>query len=158
MAQKGRYTINHRGLSVGEHHIRFDFAEDIFEPYVDCGVNGGSGAVEIDLVKHANMMELDVSIRGIVEVECDRCLGEYEQEVSFAGSVVVKVSEMEGEYDGDIIWVSPTDGEVDMQQWIFESIILSLPIQRVHSSKSECDPEALKYLTEDNSEINNNNE
>lgn len=147
MTSRNKYLIAHRGLPLGESHIALQYGDDLFVEYPESGIQSGRGTVEVDLLKHASMLELSVAIKGEVEVECDRCLGLYTQSVDFSADVVAKISEMEGEYDGDIIWLSPREDALDLKQWIYESIVLSLPIQRVHGSKEECDPEALKYIT-----------
>ncbi len=92
-------------------------------------------------------MELEVEISGEVEVECDRCCDIYAQEVEYSGRLVAKISEQEGEYDGDIIWLSPRDAKLELAQWIYESIILGLPIQRVHPDILDCNAEVVKYIT-----------
>ncbi len=147
MIGKDKYSINFRGLPLGENHISMKYGDNLFVEYAESGICNGKGDIEIDLLKHASMMELTVTIKGEVEVECDRCLGLYTQPIDLSAQVVAKISEVEGEYDGDIIWLNPREDALDLKQWIYESIVLSLPIQRVHSSKDECDPEALKYIT-----------
>lgn len=145
--QKKKYIINHRGLPLGDSHITLEYGADLFAAYPESGVENGEGIVEIDVIKHTTMLELSVIIKGSVEVECDRCIALYTQPIDYTSEVIVKLSENEGDYDGDIIWLNPREDELDLAQWIFESIILSLPIQRVHENREDCDPEALKYIT-----------
>ncbi len=147
MLKRDRYTINHHGLALGSHQFTFEFGDDFFVEFEGAGIEGGSGKVEIELTKHSSMMELDVTIQGEVSIECDRCVELYSQPVNYNGEVVVKISEHEGEYDGDIIWLSPREDRLDLTEWIFESIVLSLPLQRVHQNRDECNAEALKYIT-----------
>ena len=47
------------------------------------------------------------------------------------------------EYDGEVMWLSPADDEVDLTQYVYESIILSLPYQRVHP-EGGCDAEMMR--------------
>ena len=46
------------------------------------------------------------------------------------------------DYDGEVMWISPAEGEVSLAQYIYESIVLSLPYQRVHP-EGECDADML---------------
>ena len=55
----------------------------------------------------------------------------------------MKFSDEPREYDGEVLWLLPGEDEVDLSQYIYESIVLSLPYQRVHP-EGECDPEMLK--------------
>jgi uncharacterized metal-binding protein YceD (DUF177 family) len=45
------------------------------------------------------------------------------------------------------MWISPADDMVDLTQYIYESIVLSLPYSRVHE-EGECNPEMLASFTE----------
>lgn len=62
--------------------------------------------------------------------------------VEFDGTLVVKFSDEVSDYDGEVMWLSPSAGSVDLTQYVYESILLSLPYQRVHPD-GECDPEML---------------
>ena len=59
---------------------------------------------------------------------------------------MVRISDEEGEYDGEIMWLNPADDVVDFTQYIYESIVLSLPYQRVHP-EGECNPDMLARFT-----------
>ncbi|MFI3298210.1 MAG: DUF177 domain-containing protein [Rikenellaceae bacterium] len=147
MAKRSKYSINYSALADGKHSLKFDYADDLFDFADGEEIEGGRGSVTIELTKRNNLMELEVEIAGTVRTQCDRCLEYYNQEVHYNGEVLVKVTYEEGEYDGDIIWLSPSENELDLKQWLYESVVLSLPLQRVHSELSDCDPEALQYIT-----------
>ena len=66
--------------------------------------------------------------------------------IDYEGHLIVRISDEEGEYDGDVMWVNPADNEVDLTQYIYESIVLSLPYQRVHP-EGECNPDMLARFT-----------
>lgn len=145
------YHIDYQGLSLGKHHFSFGFSDDLFALWSESPIEKGSGKVDIGLVRHSSFLELDVAITGSVELECDRCTDIYTQPIEFDGSVVVKISEAvhqttaQTEVDGDIIWIAPND-KLDLAQWIYESVLLSLPLQRVHADQTDCNPEVIKYI------------
>lgn len=89
------------------------------------------------------MLTADVRITGHVVVPCDRCLEDCRIPIDFEGRLLVKFSDEPREYDGEVLWLLPGEDEVDLSQYIYESIVLSLPYQRVHP-EGECDPEMLK--------------
>ena len=96
--------------------------------------------------KGETQMEVDFTIEGEVTCECDRCLEPCSVPIDYEGSLVVRISDEEGEYDSEIMWVNPADNEVDFTQYIYESIVLSLPYQRVHP-EGECNPDMLARFT-----------
>ena len=62
--------------------------------------------------------------------------------VAFDGTLLVRFSDEVADYDGEVMWISPAEGEVSLAQYIYESIVLSLPYQRVHP-EGECDADML---------------
>ena len=47
-------------------------------------------------------------------------------------TLLVRFSDEVADYDGEVMWISPAEGEVSLAQYIYESIVLSLPYQRAH--------------------------
>lgn len=146
MIAQEKYEIAYAGMAMGQSVMEFNFTSALFVDCPESGIESGQGAVKLAITRHASMLEITASIVGTVEIECDRCADPYTQPINFSGSVIVKISEEEGEYDGDIIWISPRTKVLDLTEWVYESIILSLPFQRTHSSIESCNAEALKYI------------
>lgn len=147
MKKNRKYVLNINGLSLGRHDCRFDVGSDLFLLFENSEVSGGKVEVDIELEKKSNMLSLDFSIKGHVEVPCDRCLEVFTAPVDYEGTLLVKYSEEEQESDGDVMWVAPGEHELDLSQYIYESILLSLPYQRVHPEGENgpgCDTEMLK--------------
>ena len=66
--------------------------------------------------------------------------------------LLVKFGKSIEDIDPDILSVPTDEHELDLQQQIYEFIMLALPIKRVHpvdkNGKSTCDPVMLKKLEE----------
>ena len=92
------------------------------------------------------MLTLDVNVDGSVVVECDRCLEDCNVPIHYEGQLLVKFSDEVHEYDGEVIWLLPMEDEVDLTQYIYESIVLALPYQRVHPD-GECNPDMLERFS-----------
>ncbi|MCM1151347.1 MAG: DUF177 domain-containing protein [Alistipes sp.] len=141
-AAKG-YSIAYKGLKNGTHDFAFKVGGSLFEAYGSAEIKDGDCDVEVALAKSETQLVADVAIRGSVVVACDRCLEDCRIPVDFSGRLVVKFSDEVREYDGEVLWLLPGEDEVDLAQYIYESIVLSLPYQRVHS-EGGCDPEMLR--------------
>lgn len=145
--QDGTYTIDFQGLSLDTHYFDFKVDDALFARYDNVIVLGGAAEVAIELHKHSSMMELFVTISGKVEVQCDRCLENFMTDVFFEGELVVRISQDKGEYDGDIMWIDPSDDRLDLTQYIYESIVLSLPMQLVHPSLDLCNQDMIQRFS-----------
>lgn len=141
-----RYSIAYKGLKPGTHTFEFKVDKSLFETFESVEIRDGACEVKVSLVRSETMLNVAVTISGSVVVPCDRCLEDCTIPVSFEGVLLVKFSNEIREYDGEVMWLSPAEGEVNLAQYIYESIILSLPYQRVHPD-GECDSEMLRHLS-----------
>jgi uncharacterized metal-binding protein YceD (DUF177 family) len=146
-----QFVILFRGLSLGKHDFTFDVDNNFFNDFEESEINKGKVLVSVRLNKTANLLELDFNLSGNVVVTCDRCLDEFEMTVKYQTKLFVKFGEISEEEDDEIIILSHADGELDIKQYIYEYIHLSLPYKRVHPDKqgqSTCNKEMLKKLNE----------
>lgn len=138
-----QYSIAFKGLKNGHHEFRFEVGKPLFEAFESPEIKDGACQVEVDMERSDTLMMLDIRIRGHVVVPCDRCLEDCRIPIDFEGQLPVRISEQPREYDGEELWLLPGEDEMDLAQYIYESIVLSLPYQRVHPD-GECDPDMLR--------------
>jgi uncharacterized metal-binding protein YceD (DUF177 family) len=147
-----RYLVQFKGLAVGQHVFSFDVDKAFFDEFEGGEISNGRLSVEVILNRLSNMIELDFFIEGDVEVKCDRCLEVLTIPTEFEGKLVVRISDSidESEVSDEIWYVSSNEHELSLAQYIYESICLSLPLQRYHgilgTSTDDCDSEMLERL------------
>ena len=142
MEQIGLYKIAYKGLKNGSYDFDFKVDNALFEAFETEEIKGGSCDVRVKLNRSESMLELEVAIEGEVICECDRCLEDCPIAIDYEGDLVVKFSDESDYYDGEVMWISPSEDMLDLTQYIYESIVLSLPYSRVHED-GECNPEML---------------
>ena len=151
-----RLVIPFKGLSLGRHSFEFEIDDRFFLQFENAVVQKGGASVLVEVNKLNNLMECEVSINGEVAVECDRCLDEFYMPVSFSGTTIVSLKGQvggdyeQGEDDVDVIFLHPSADELDLAQYCYESIGLSLPLQKIHpddaNGNSTCNKEMLNKL------------
>lgn len=150
MSYLSRYTIPLKGLALGKHEVDYIVDDKFFACYEESEIQRGDVNVLVRANKSSSFIELDFEITGEIEVTCDRCLEEFRQPISYEGSLFVKFSALIQEDQGDVIYVDPNEGEMNLAQYIYESICLSLPYQKIHplddQGSSTCNPEMLERL------------
>ena len=148
----GSYTILLSGLKEGHHTVDFEIDKKFFERFEDSEVKEGSLIANIEMDKRTTHIDLIIRVSGSVRVSCDRCLEMFSQPVSSENRLLVKFGKSIDDTDPDIISVPVDEHELDLQQQLYEFIMLALPIKRVHPAdkkgKSTCDPVMLKKLEE----------
>ncbi len=148
----GTYTIPLSGLKEGRHNIDFEIDNKFFEKFEESEVKEGSLVANIALDKMSAHADLAIRISGTVRVCCDRCLEMFSHPVFCENRLLVKFGQNQDETDPDILYLPFGESELDMQQHLYEFIMLALPIKRVHPNDEEgnstCDPIMLKKLDE----------
>ena len=142
MEQIGLYKIAYKGLKNGSYDFDFKVDNALFEAFETEEIKGGDCDVRVVLNRSESMLELSISIDGEVICECDRCLEDCPIAIEYDGDLVVKFSDESDYYDGEVMWISPSEDMLDLTQYIYESIVLTLPYSRVHE-EGECNPEML---------------
>lgn len=152
MKSNRQFIIPFKGLKVGSHSFVYDIDDTFFDDYENSEITKGKIHIEVDLEKRTNMLELYFSIEGTVMVTCDRCLDEFEMPIANEANLFVKFGDASEEQTDEIIVLSHNEFELDIAQYIYEFVHLSLPYKRVHpddaNGNSTCNKEMLKKLEE----------
>ena len=149
-----KYTISFGGLHDGTHSFQFIADDEFFAQFTESPITAGILEVKVDFIKKSHLSEMLFDIRGTVKTECDRCLEQMDISISYTGSLFLKrnntVEEEEEKEDDEIVFISLTQTDICIAQHIFEFVVLSLPLRRVHpenkKGKSTCNPEMLKKI------------
>lgn len=90
------------------------------------------------------MFKLHIHSVGWVSVPCDRCLADMQIPIDTNDELSVKLG---SEYsdEGEVVVIPETDGYIDTAQFIYEFVVLSLPLKRVHEP-GQCDEATLRAL------------
>ena len=147
-----QYTLPFSGLSEGKHQFDFTVNDRFFAEFETSEVEKGELRVLVELEKRSTYLSLTFSIGGVVELICDRCLENFIFPVESHRKLLVKFSEKPVEDEAELIYLHPNDFQVEIAQYIYEFVILSLPIRRIHpdgeDGESLCDPVMIKKLEE----------
>lgn len=150
MKKRGSYAVRISGIGEGDHNYSFDLDSRFFALFEHSEIREGDVHAEVVLEKKPGILSLHISLKGKVEVECDRCLEMFPEEISANQTLYVKTGEVAREEEDDVLIVGYDDHEIEISQFMYEFIMLALPYQKVHPDDNEghstCNPEMLKKL------------
>lgn len=151
MQQRKEYIIQFVGLNLGEHVYDYTIDGSFFTGMEYPEIQTADIQANVRLLKQSTMLILQFEIKGTVKIECDRCTDEFNMPVQGNYRLIVKLGGHEtGNEDDDIITLPANEHELDLSQYIYEYIVLSLPIKRVHPDDAEgnstCNREMLAKL------------
>lgn len=148
--KSGQYSIPLAGLKEGSHIYEFEIENDFFTSFEGSEIVAGELAAQVNLVKRSSHIELELVLRGSVEVVCDRCLESYMQELDTRGRLLIKYGDHWEEVDDEVIIIPNGESQFELSQLIYEFAHLGLPMQRVHPDDvdgySGCDPDMIDRI------------
>lgn len=138
------------GLKEGDHEFEFNFSDKFFKKHEVLESPNGSIKAYVYLIKSPGMLSFAVRLEGELQIQCDRCLDYFNFPIRYSDQFVVKFGE-NIEDSTDEIWIlHPNEFELNLEQYFFECLGLSMPIQRVHpddaDGNSTCNSEMLNIL------------
>ena len=92
----------------------------------------GTVKANVSLRKKRDIFDFVFKIEGVVIVPCDRCLDDLEVEVDTEETLRVRLGDSFAD-DGDTVVVPESDGEINIAWYLYEFIVLALPMKRVHA-------------------------
>lgn len=132
MKHMKEFTIPFVGLKQGEHHFEYKIDNTFFSHFEYDEFNNVAVIAKALLIKKSNSLEFQFSINGIVNVNCDVTNEPYDQLIEGNHHLVVNFGDEYNDEDDTLLLVPQGTYEVNIQQYIYELIILSLPARRVH--------------------------
>ncbi len=139
-----------RGLSNGSHTFEYEVDGEFFKSFGSEIVKDAVCAVSMVMIKSRDFLKLDCIITGTVTVECDRCLDDLQIPIEVERELLVKYGSEEddadiGTGDDDVMLVEETATKMDLSQFVYDYVCLSLPLQMVHP-EGQCNSQMMAYL------------
>jgi uncharacterized metal-binding protein YceD (DUF177 family) len=155
MGHRRDFEIAYVGLKPGLHEFNYEISDRFFESFQQQDFRHCKAKVKLALDKNNGFMMLRFEIGGSLEVTCDRCNSELPLELWDEFQMTVKiVDEPEvmnmQEEDPDVYYIGRGESHIDVANWIYEFINLSIPMQKTcefdKMNGPHCNPAALATL------------
>lgn len=155
MGYRREFEIAFVGLKPGIHEYDYVITDKFFEAYQQQDFRNCNATVKLNLDKKTGFMLLKFEIGGTLETNCDRCGNNLKIDLWDEFNIVVKMVEEpelmnDQEEDPDVYFISRTESHIDVADWIYEFINLSIPMQKIcgfnDASGPQCNPAALNML------------
>ena len=142
------FTIPFVGLKVGKHHFEYEINNTLFEYFGYEDYNSSNLKVNVAFEKKATLLELHFEVSGTVNVNCDVTNEPFNQPLNNAFDLVVKFGDEYNDENIDILIISHGEYEINIQQYVYELIVLAMPTKRIHPGVEDgtLDSEILEKL------------
>lgn len=155
MNHRREFEIAFVGLKPGIHEYRYEINDKFFEAFQQQDFHNCKADIKLTLDKKSSFMLLKFEIGGSLEVNCDRCNNNLPLQLWDEFNITVKIVEnpegMNDEQDDpDVYFISRGESHIDVSNWIYEFINLSIPMHKTCEYENmdgpHCNPAALDML------------
>ena len=138
------YKIDLLSSGLGGKTFEFEIGNDFFAE-IGGLIQRGSIHTTVVCLSAGSVYKFRIHSIGTVIVPCDRCLSDLELRIETADDLNVKLG---SEYadDGDCVIVPESEGYLDLAQFIYEFIALSMPMTCCHEP-GKCDDAMMHELS-----------
>ena len=126
------FTIQFVGLSIGRHLFEYGIDKTFFEEFEYDELNDIDVQASVELVKKETLLEFNFKVSGKINVNCDLTNEPYAESVIGEFDLVVKFGEDYNDENEEILILPHGEYEINVAQYIYELIVLSIPSKRIH--------------------------
>ena len=95
-------------------------------------IQKGKINARLKISKKADVFDLSFSFNGILIIPCDRCLDDMDLPVETTAHLIVKLGKDYSEESDDIVVIPEAEGIINLAWFLYEFIVLAIPIKRIH--------------------------
>ncbi len=140
------FKIDLKGLTEDDSVREYNLDDEFFQSLDGAQLEHGALHVSVSIRKMAGFFEFLFRCAGSVTVSCDRCLDDMEQPIATENHLTVKLGDAYSETD-DTVTVDEQDATIDLSWFIYEFIMLAIPIKHVHAP-GKCNSAMMQKLDE----------
>ena len=155
MNYRRTFDIAFVGLKPGIHEYEYNVADKFFTEYGEQDFKNCVAQIKLSLDKQNGFMLLRFEVGGKLELSCDRCGNHLPLDLWDEFNIMVKMVEEPDvmnnqEEDPDVYYISRGESHINVSDWIYEFINLSIPMQRMCAEEEiggpYCNKEVLAML------------
>ena len=127
------YKVDLKNMSTDIHVFEYKIDNVFFSHIGGEEVQKGRFIVNLSVKRISSMYEFNFQIEGTAVIPCDRCLDDMDFAVATNNRLIVKFGKEYSEESDEIIIIPEEEGEINLAWFIYEFIVLTIPIKHVHA-------------------------
>ena len=143
MKELTKYNIDIYGLEDKRYDYDLESGDAFFEELEQDFIEKGHFKTHVELNKSATMIQLHFHTEGSVELVCDRSLEPFEEPVISDERLILKFGDHNEELTDEIEIINRNTPRINIAKYIFEFLVLALPIKKIHPSLRTEDDEVI---------------
>ena len=132
MNKAKEFLIPFVGLKLGKHQFEFQISNAFFEIFDYDEYQNSDVKVNVVLDKKSTFLEVNFKHKGTVKVPCDLTSEDFDLPIKGKMKLIVRFGEEFNNENEELLILPHGEFEIDLAQYIYEMIVLSVPLRRVH--------------------------
>lgn len=132
MKVSNEYLIPFIGLKLGKHQFDYQIDKTFFDRFEYDEFESCNVKVDVVLEKKSTMLELHFKHKGTVHVPCDLTGEPFDLPIKGKINLVVQFGDAFNNENEELLILPHGEHQVDVSQYIYEMIVLSIPLKRIH--------------------------
>ena len=137
----GEFSVNIIGLSNKAHEFSYQLGKSFFDEFGKDLLEDGQFDARVVLDKHETFIEGSFHISGTAKLICDRSLEPFDFPIKTEKKMMFKYGEAEEEMTDEIMVIPQDKVSLNLGQFMYEYIALTLPMKRIHPKFQEQEEE-----------------
>lgn len=131
------YLIPFIGLKLGKHRFDYQINKTFFDEFSNVDFDNCLIDVVVNLEKKSTFLEINFKHKGTVYVPCDLTNENFNLPIKGKLKLVVKFGEQFNDENEELLILPHGEHQIDIKQYIYEMIVLSIPQKRIHPGVKE---------------------
>jgi uncharacterized metal-binding protein YceD (DUF177 family) len=132
MSKTKEYLIPFVGLKLGKHKFEYQINNAFFEIFDYNEFQNSNIKVNVVLEKKSTMLEITFKHAGTINVPCDLTSEDFDMPIKGSMKLIVRFGDAFNNENEELLILPFGEFEIDVSQYIYETIVLSVPLRRVH--------------------------
>lgn len=126
------YKVQLASLPDGHHEQDFEIDTEFFKNMENRDILSADIHVHLDLVKKDELYDCTFTVKGMLQVPCDRCLDPLDHEVNTQYHVVVKYGDNYDDGADNLLIIPYSNSFLNVAYILNDTILLTIPLRHVH--------------------------
>lgn len=131
MKVTNEFLIPFLGLKLGKHQFEYQISRAFFDHFEYDEFDSSDIKVNLVLDKQSTMLELNFKHSGTINVPCDVTNELFDMPVKGKLRLIVRFGEKFNDENEELLILPFGEHQIDVSQYIYEMIVLSIPLKRV---------------------------
>ena len=139
-------------MADGRHEQDFECDTQFFRNMENTEVISADVHVHLDIVKKHDAYDMTFTLKGMMQIPCDRCLDPMDHEVDTTYHITVKYGDEYNDESDDVLVIPYQDTNLNVAYMLYDTIMLTIPLRHVHPM-GKCNRAMAAVLNKHNANI-----